>query len=105
MANTNTYHSPKLRLDIGGPKGNAFYILSLVDTLGKHLGMTSEERNAIKDKMSGKVAAAVGFKHDYNNLIREFSKAFPFVELYADRKLNSIDSDLYEIKSNEVIEL
>jgi hypothetical protein len=81
----------KIRLDIGGPKGNAFYILGLV----KGLAEDKEIANEIRTKMMGA---------DYNWLLKIFKEHFPFVELYSHSKLNSVDEDLYVV-SNDVVEL
>ena len=82
----------KVRLDIGGPKGNAFYILSLVN------GLSGERENAekIREEMRD---------GDYNHLLRTFTEAFPIVELYSHTFLgDSVDKDLYVV-DNGIVEL
>ena len=82
----------KVRLNIGGPKGNAFYILGLVKDL---TGGDNVFRNKIlKEMKSG----------DYNHLLKTFTEAFPTVELYSHHILSGVDKDLYVI-SNDVFEL
>lgn len=82
----------KVRLDIGGPKGNAFYILGLVKDLAGDREIAEKIRN---EMMEG----------DYNHLLRTFTEAFPIVELYSHNDLgDSVDDDLYLI-DNERIEL
>jgi len=84
-----------LRLDIGGPKGNAFYIFGNVRSLlGHDLKETAKE--IIEEMMSG----------DYNNVLRIFNERFPMVELYADRELPGVDKENYTIDENpDIIEL
>ena len=81
------------RLDIGGHKGNAYYILGLVKSL---LGDESIAKDIREEMMSG----------DYNHLLRTFNEHFPMVELYADRELPGVDKELYTIDDDpEYIEL
>ena len=82
----------KMRLDIGGEKGNAFYILGLVKTL------TGENKHA--EKVRGEMMSG-----DYNHLLKTFTEAFPIVEIYSHRDLGeSVDTDLYII-DDAVMEL
>ena len=78
----------EIRLDIGGPKGNAFYILGVVSSL------TTNKRHAdeIREEMK---------KGDYNNLLRVFKEHFSNVTLYAHNELVGIDEDLYEVTDPE----
>ena len=41
----------KFEIDLNSPEGNAFYLLSLVDSLGKRVGIPFEVRKDIKDVM------------------------------------------------------
>ena len=41
----------KFEIDLREPEGNAFYILSLVDSLGKRVGIPIEVRKEIKNVM------------------------------------------------------
>ena len=41
----------KFEIDLSSPEGNAFYLLSLVDSLGKRVGIPSEVRKDIKNVM------------------------------------------------------
>ena len=83
----------KVRLNIGGPKGNAFYILGLVKGL---TGGDKEESDKIMKEMKS---------NDYNHLLKTFTEAFPMIELYSDHDLgDNIDRDLYVV-DNKNIEL
>lgn len=80
-----------IRLDIGGPKGNAWYIMGTV----RHLA-----------EVSGKDAEAIICKMkegNYENLLRTYLRHFPFVRLYSHYEL-PIDPDLYEVET-ETVEL
>ena len=77
----------EVKLNIGGEKGNAFYILGLVRTLNKNA------YDAIRNEM---------MEGDYNNLLRVFKKYFPFVELYSNYKLANVDEDLYIVDENTI---
>ena len=94
-----------LRLNIGGEKGNAFYILGLVKHLGRKEGMDEEELASLRDKMTGKSWKKLGgVPTDYNHLVRTFSEAFPFVEIYAKHEF-PMDDDLYTIDITPSVEL
>lgn len=95
----------KIRLEISGPKGNAFYILGLVNRLGKDVGLSESECEDIRAEMTGKVFADLGGgATDYNHLVRTFSKHFPYVEIYSFKEL-PMDSDLYVIDDGGDVEL
>jgi len=96
----------KVRLDIGGPKGNAYYILGSVRTLGRQVGMDEEEIKNIQDQMKGTVMAKLGgIGNDYEGLLRAYLDNFPFVELYARNDIG-IDQSLYTLDSEpEIYEL
>jgi len=81
----------KVRLNIGGPKGNAFYILGLVKEL---TGGDNVFRNKIlKEMKSG----------DYNHLLKTFTEAFPMIELYSDRDLgDNVNRDLYVVNTDTI---
>lgn len=59
--------SRRLVIDLTGPQGNAFYLLGTAKSLGKQLGLSKEEIEEIKGRMTS---------GDYENLIEEFDKAF-----------------------------
>ena len=84
--------SKKIRLDIGGPKGNAFYILGLVKGL---TGGDKELTESITNEMKSS---------NYDNLLRTFKKHFPMVEFYSTIEIPTIDSELYVV-DDENIEL
>lgn len=95
----------RIRLDLGGEKGNAFVILGLARNLGRQMGMSEDETTDLQDRMTGKVFAALGKGTDYEHLVRTFHEAFPIVELYADRDIG-LPEDLCEIITNrEIYEL
>lgn len=85
-----------IRLNIGGQRGNAFYILGTVHKLGKTMGLTQKECDTITEEMKGIVWHELGGKWSYEDLLKTFLKHFPFVELYAYRDIG-IDSELYTI--------
>ena len=87
-----------MQLDIGGPKGNAFYILGLASSLGRKMGMSDEECKLLQDKMTGKLWKELGGRGtDYTHLVRVFKETFPFVTLYAFKDVG-IDEELYELR-------
>ncbi len=43
--------SRKIEIDLSGPNGNAFYLLGLVESLGKQLGIPPEVRKDIMNVM------------------------------------------------------
>ena len=61
-------------IDLTGPEGNAFKLISLVDSLGKELKMTDFRIKCIKDEM---------MLSDYEMLVQTFDKWFgEYVVLY-----------------------
>lgn len=82
-----------IRLNIGGPKGNAFYILGLVKDL-----VNGDKELAYKIRAEMKSS-------NYDNLLRTFKRYFPGITLYSNIELNGVDSDLYEITGNDYTEL
>jgi len=92
----------KIRLDIGGEKGNAFYIMSTV----RGLCGNADEAKDICAKMRGDTFSALGGNgNDYEGLLRVYLKHFPFVELYATHDIG-IDPELYTLDENpEIYEL
>lgn len=40
-----------IEIDLTGPEGNAFYLLSMVDRIGKQIGIPKEVRKDIKNLM------------------------------------------------------
>ena len=61
-------------IDLSGEQGNAFYLLGLVNSLGKQLDFDKEKRQKIHDEMTS---------GDYENLIKVFDKNFgEYVTLY-----------------------
>jgi hypothetical protein len=59
--------SKRLVIDLTGPDGNAFMLLGIASNLGKQIGLSKEEIEEIKGRMTS---------GDYENLIEEFDKAF-----------------------------
>jgi len=95
----------KIRLDIGGPKGNAFFVLGTADKLARQMGYDEGARKDLRNEMTGATIVALGGKGtDYNHLLQTFKKHFPFVEMYAQHDIG-IDSDLYVIDKSDVLEL
>lgn len=54
-------------IDLNGSQGNAFYLMSYANMLGKDLGMSVEERQRIVNDMKSK---------DYAHLCEVFTKHF-----------------------------
>ena len=92
-----------IRLDIGGEKGNAWYIMSTAYRLCEMEGRDRDETKEIVNRMRGDIMGALGGKWSYNELLRVFLDEFPYVELYADRKIESIEDDLYTVYENPEI--
>jgi hypothetical protein len=57
----------KIKVDLFGPDGNAFYFLNLVKTLSKQLGMSREVMVDIQTKM---------ISGNYENLLKVFCENF-----------------------------
>jgi len=95
----------KFRLDIGGPKGNAFMIMAQVSRLCRS-ERRPEDADMIISKMKGDVFLALGGKgNDYEGLLSVFKEEFPFVELYSTIELG-IDPTLYTLyEEPEIFEL
>jgi len=67
-----------MNVELSGPKGNAFYLMGLVDNLGQQLGLTQEKVNIIINEMKSS---------NYDNLLKTFIKNFGMVvELYQNGK-------------------
>ena len=96
----------KIRLDIGGPKGNAWYIMGTVKGLCRSMGMTADDASDICASMRGDSFVKLGGKgNDYTGLLRVYIKNFPFVELYSTIDLGLPD-DLYTFEEDpEIYEL
>ena len=85
----------KIRLDIGGPKGNAWYIMGTVKGLCRQLGKNDTDAAVITSMMRGDSFVKLGGTgNDYEALLRVYLKEFPFVELYSTIDLG-LPEDLY----------
>jgi len=85
----------KIRLDIGGPKGNAWYIMGTVAGLCRQMGLDADDAKDITSEMRGDSFVRLGGKgNDYEGLLRVYLKHFPFVELYSTIDLG-VPKDLY----------
>jgi hypothetical protein len=68
-----------LKIELAGPQGNAFYLMGLVENLGKKLGLNQEKRQEIITEMKSS---------DYNNLVYTFAKNFgQVVDIYKSGEL------------------
>lgn len=96
----------KVRLDIGGPKGNAWYIMGTVSGLCRQLGLNESDAKNITSKMQGETFKNLGGKgNDYEGLLTVYLKEFPFVELYATYDIG-INQELYTLDEDpEIFEL
>tara|TARA_Y100000310_G_scaffold305080_1_gene344875 strand:+ start:1355 stop:1591 length:237 start_codon:yes stop_codon:yes gene_type:complete len=56
-----------IEIDLTGPKGNAFYLLSLAETLAKKLGYDADRRERIQMEM---------MLADYECLLQTFDREF-----------------------------
>jgi uncharacterized linocin/CFP29 family protein len=59
--------SRKIVVDLAGPKGNAYVLLSSVVSLGRQLGMDAEEIEAIQEEMRSS---------NYKHLVETFDSHF-----------------------------
>lgn len=90
----------KIRLDIGGPKGNAWYIMGTVGNLVRD----KQDAKEITALMRGDVAQKLGGKgNDYEGLLRVYLREFPFVELYSSVELTGVSDELYTLDENPEI--
>jgi hypothetical protein len=93
----------KIRLDIGGPKGNAWYIMGTVGRLCQQMGLTSDDAEAITAKMRGDTFKKLGGDgNNYEELLRVYVKEFPFVELYSTYDIG-IDEELYTLDADPAV--
>jgi len=72
-------------IDLSGPEGNAYGIMSRAYELAREEGLEADE---IFEKMGSS---------DYNNLLRVFSENFPHIKFVSFHRLDDIDTDLYSI--------
>lgn len=87
------------KLDLSGPKGNAFVILGLANDLGKQLGI--EDHGTIVNRQQIQTDMQSG---DYNNLLRVFKEYFgDHVTFTSPHELDGVDGDLYSIEESEWI--
>ena len=67
MAIKDKDYSKKIEIDLTGPQGNAYYLLSYAASISRQLGHSSDTTEYIlEDMKSG----------DYENLIQVFDRAF-----------------------------
>lgn len=91
----------KIRLDIGGEKGNALYIMATV----RRLCVGDQDPSEICTRMRGEIFNKLGgheSSHNYEDLLRVYLREFPFVELYATHDIG-IDQELYTLDANPEI--
>ena len=70
-----------LKIELSGPQGNAFYLMSLVENLGKQLGIAQEKRDEIIKEMRSST---------YDNLLNTFAKNFGIVvDVYKNGELQN----------------
>lgn len=63
-----------MKIDISGPQGNAFAIMSIAECMGRQLNIPSEKIEEINNKM---------MSGDYDNLLKVFHREYgSVVELY-----------------------
>ena len=88
----------KIRLDIGGEKGNALYIMATV----RKLCVGDQDPSEICSRMRGEAITTLGGDWSYEELLRVYLREFPFVELYATHDIG-IDKDLYTLDEHPEI--
>ena len=82
----------QLRLNIGGAKGNAVYIIKML----QQFIVDREEYLKVQQRM---------IRMRYNEILREFIK-ITGVELYSHKEIGGVDKELYTLIENpEYIEL
>ncbi len=54
-------------IDLTGPQGNAFVLLGVASDLGRRMGWTKDEIDALRKKMTS---------GDYENLVKSLDEAF-----------------------------
>lgn len=85
------------KLDIAGPKGNAFVLAGI----GKDWFEQIHEHNPNK---SSKKFVERMMSGDYNHLVRVFHEEFKYVvELVSDHEIPGLDKDLYTIEENPYV--
>lgn len=68
-----------MRIDLDGPQGNAYYLMSLVVNLGRQYGLKQEEADEIICEMKSA---------GYDNLVKVFAKNFGMViDVYKNGKV------------------
>lgn len=98
-----SYRLSHIKLDIGGPKGNAFVVIALTSDLVKQI----EGFEAVKKytaECRGEMVTKLGGSWDYNDLLRFVVKKTG-ITLVAEHELPSVDSDLYVIEKKDEIYL
>lgn len=71
-----------MKIELSGPQGNAFYIMSIVSQFSDKFNIEEDLTNKIITEMESS---------DYNNLLKVFVTHFgPLVELYENGKLYQV---------------
>lgn len=74
IKNREELESKDIEIDLSGEQGNAFYLLGLVNKLGKQLDFDKKKRQTIHNEMTS---------GDYKHLIEVFDENFgEYVTLY-----------------------
>jgi len=56
-----------MEIELSGPEGNAYYLMTLVEKIGTQLRLSVEKKSKILTDMKS---------HDYNNLLKVFIENF-----------------------------
>jgi hypothetical protein len=93
-----SYGLDHVKLDISGPKGNVFYLLSAIKNLVKQVEGW-EASKGFAEMAMGTACNAIGFnvQHDYNTILR-YCKEKTGVTFVANSKIGELDDDLYEVR-------
>lgn len=98
-----SYELSHIKLDIGGPKGNAFVVIALTSDLVKQI----EGPEAVEQYQAGcrgEMVTKLGGKWSYNDLLT-FVVNKTGITLVADRELPGVDLSIYLIESKDEIYL
>ena len=98
-----SYKLSHIKLDIGGPKGNAFVVIALTSDLVKQIE-GSEAVEKYQAECRGEMVTKLGGKWRYNDLLTFVVKKTG-ITLIADRALPGVDPSLYLIENKDEIYL
>jgi hypothetical protein len=94
----HSYGLDHIKLDLSGPKGNVFYVLSAIENLVKQVEGW-EAAKGFAEMAMGTAVNKLGFNNhnDYNTILR-YCKEKTGITFVANNKMGELDDDLYEVK-------